>query len=479
MFSQALFLLLISASFCVLTCRDVGASGIINNAFVAVTEFNNQEGTNSPKPDPVRPYRALSQIGLTGDQPTDGYLVSPAKLPRRWRFARIDGNGLWVGADFKNFSSLTKAFPSGSYRLEVTTKSGSPLVTNVHLAPIAFPKAPQILPGDKTAWVGSRLYLTAPSEGATIEWAPAGAGVDEIFVEIKGTEFTDTISPRATNYHIPPALLRDLPTEELVGCLVQFNAPGVSTATTFWLWKPRLWQRSFFAVARGRTFLQTSNANPAPWTPSDAALFDSDFGPFNFAMTGSRPGAVKGPGGRSYPLSFGSPEASIYYSGPYSSQRAVDTRYPNGRYTFGTQSAYLGPSVYPNNGAPIKLLSVNGKPPRWRQGKLLLDAKSNNTVVWSAFQPVKGRPFPTRGLITFSTGYVTEHSTRATDVVEAGLLTGRTTPFNRYHMPEGSLQPGRDHYISIQYLLASFADPKNMSAAGASITTYISVLPLP
>ena len=82
-------------------------------------------------------------------------------------------------------------------------------------------------------------------------------------------------------------------------------------------------------------------------------------------------------------------------------------------------------------------------------------------------------PFAKRGLITFST----EYSTRAADVIEAGLLTGCTKPFNRYRFPKGSLDPDWDHYIYIRYFLASYADPAAMMAAGAATTTYISGLP--
>lgn len=453
------------------------ASGAIADGFIAVTEFNNQEGTNSPTLDPFRPYRLLSQVGVSGDSPADAHLISP--LGRRWRLARIEDNGLWLGVDFDRLSSLTNTFAPGSYGLEVSTATGGSIVSSLTLAPIAFPSPPRILPGDQMAWVKSRLYLTAPAEGATIEWSAANAGVDEIFVAISGTDFTDTLSPSATNYFIPPTVLDELPTEELVSCLVQFNAPGGSTATTVWLWKPQLEQRSFFAVARGRTFVQTNNAAPSPWTPADAALFDSDFGPFNFAMSGPRPGAVSGPGGKSYALSFASPEASLHQSGPYASQSLLDADYPDGTYTFDSQSATIGPSRYPNNGVPIKLVSVNGKPPGWRDGKLLLDAKVDNTLVWSPFRPVRGMPFAARGLITFSTGYVTKYSTRATEVMEAGLLTGRAKPFNRFRLRKGSLLADRDYYISIRYFLASFADPIAMAAAGAATTTYISISPEP
>ena len=470
-------LLPILLALCLLGVGEDRARGAITSAFVAVTEFNNQEGTNAPTLDPYRSYRLLSQVYVADASPTDGYLVSPTN--RWWRFARIEGNGLWLGVDFERFSSLANTFPSGSYGLEVSTGAGGPIVSNVSLAAIDFPSAPRILPGDRTAWVGSRLVLTTPTEGATIEWSVAGAGVDEVFVAIRGTDFTATLSPSATSYLIPPQVLDELPTEELFSCLVQFNALGGSTATTVWLWKPQLEQQSFFAVARGRTFIQTNNLTPAPWTPADAALFDSDFGPFNFAMSGSRPGLVNGPGGKTYPLSFGSPGSAIYHSGPYTLQAAANTDHPDGTYTFGSQSVTVGPSRYPNNGAPIKLLSVNGKPPRWRDGKLLLDSKINNTLVWSAFQPVRGLPFAARGLITFSAGYVTEDSTRATEVVESGLLTSNRKPFNRYRFAEGSLLTDRDYYISIRYFLASFADPTAMAAAGAATTTYISVLPEP
>lgn len=469
------FLLPILLALCLSGVGQACASGVVTSAFVAVTEFNNQEGTNIPTPDPVRPYRLLSQVWVAGASPTDGYLVSPTA--RRWRFARIEGNGLWLGVDFERFSSLANTFPSASYGLEVSTGAGEPIVSNVSLAAIDFPSAPRILPGDRTAWVGSRLVLTTPTEGATIEWSVAGAGVDEVFVAIRGTDFTATLSPSATSYLIPPQVLDELPTEELVSCLVQFNALGGSTATTVWLWKPQMEQQSFFAVARGRTFIQTNNLTPAPWTPADASLFGSDFGPFNFAMSGSRPGLVNDPADLTYPLTFSSPGTALYNSGPHATQSAVDFRYPNGTYTFGRQSAILGPPLYPNNGAPVKLLSVNGRLPRWRDGKLLLDSKINNTLVWSAFQSVRGMPFAKRGLITFSTGYITEYSTRAAAVIEAGLLTGRTKPFNRYRFLKGSLDPDRDYYISIRYFLASYADPAAMTAAGSATTTYISVLP--
>ena len=463
---------------CGFVIGEAQGSATASGGFVAVTEFNNQNGTNAPALDPFRPYRLLSQMQVSGDSPVDGYLISPGPTPRRWRYARIENNGLWIGVDFDRLASLTNTFSAGLYGVEIETKTAGQIVASASLEPMAFPAAPRILAGDKTAWVGSRLYLTAPAEGGTIEWQPAGAGVDEIFVAIQGTDFTVTLPPTQTNYTVPANILEQLPFEEPVSCLVQFNAPGGSTATTVWLWKPQLEQRSFFAVARGRTFVQTSNATPAPWTPADAALFDSEFGPFNLAISGSRPGVVSGPGGKSYALTFASPGASLHQSGPYASQSSMDADYPDGTYLFGSQAATLGPSPYPNKGAAIKLLTVNGKPPRWLNDKLLLDAKIDNTLVWSAFQPVRGMPFATRGLITFSTGYVTEYSTRATDVVEAGL-TGRARPFNRYRFPKGSLNTDRDHYIYIRYFLASFADLTAMAAAGAATTTYISVLPEP
>lgn len=464
---------------CGLVVGEVQGSAAVSGGFVAVTEFNNQYGTNAPALDPFRPYRLLSQMQVSGDSPVDGYLISPGPTPRRWRYARIENNGLWIGVDFDRLASLTNTFSDGSYGVEIEGKTAGRIVVSASLAPIAFPAAPRILPGDRTAWVGSRLYFTAPTEGGTIEWQPAGGGVNEIFVAVQGTDFTVTLPPTQTNYTVPANILEQLPFEEPVSCLVQFNSIGGSTATTVWLWKPRLETNSFFAVARGRTFIQTNNATPSPWTPADAALFDSDFGPFNFAMSGSRPGLVNGPGGKTYPLSFGSPGAAIYHSGPYTSQSAVDADHPDGTYTFGSQSVTVGPSRYPNNGSPIKLLSVNGKPPRWRDGKLLLDSKTNNTLIWSAFQPVRGLPFAARGLITFSAGYVTEYSTRATEVVESGLLTSNRRPFNRYRFAEGSLLADRDYYISIRYFLASFADPTAMAAAGAATTTYISILPEP
>ena len=55
-------LLPILLALCLLGVGEDRARGAITSAFVAVTEFNNQEGTNAPTLDPYRSYRLLSQV---------------------------------------------------------------------------------------------------------------------------------------------------------------------------------------------------------------------------------------------------------------------------------------------------------------------------------------------------------------------------------------------------------------------------------
>jgi hypothetical protein len=426
--------------------------------------------------DPHRPYRVVSEVGITGASPLDGYLENPA-TGRQWRYALIESNGLWLGADFHRKQALLDAFPAGSYNLSVETDAG-PLTEIVDLAPIDFPDAPQVKPGENMTRIGSRFVLTDPYKAATIEWLPAGSTTGEVFVAIGGTLYTPPEFPAGTtNLQLDPGLIDKFPVEEPVSCLVQFNASSGSTATTVYLWKPRMVESksSVFAVARGRTYVQTNNTTPSPWTPEDAALFDSDYGPFNFRMQSSGPGVVEGPAGKNYTLTFSYPGAAHYESGPFMTSQALAAEYPDGVYKFGAQSATLSNPSFPNNGVSIKLLSVNGRAPRWQNGKLLLDSRVRNTLVWSAFQPVRGKPFATHGIAVFMAGYISNFSAQTTALREAGILSARKQSFNRYTFPKNSLKPDRDYWISVRYFLASFLDSSTLTAAGANTATYISV----
>jgi hypothetical protein len=153
----------------------------------------------------------------------------------------------------------------------------------------------------------------------------------------------------------------------------------------------------------------------------------------------------------------------------------VRVDYPDGVYKFGDQAATLSNPIYPNSGAPIKLLSVNNRPPRWQNGKLILDSRVSNTLVWSAFQAVRGRPFATHGIAEFTAGFISNFSAQNTDFRESGVLSASKRPFNRHTFPKNSLKSDRDYWISLRYFLASYLDPSTLSAAGANTTTYIPV----
>lgn len=460
----------------ILPIGNAHCEAVVTGGYIAATEFNNQDGTNPPVLDPHRPYRLLSEVGTSGDSPLDGFLATPG-TGRQWRYALTGSNSLWFCADFHQKQTLLDAFPPGTYELSVQTRGGTAQET-LELAPIDFPNAPQIRPGENMARMGSRFVLTDPDAGATIEWSPASGGTDNVFVAIGFTEFTSPEFPaNTTNFRLDPGLIAQFPIEEPVSCLVQFNSPSGNTATTVWLWKPRMVESegSIFAVARGRTFVQTNNATPSPWTPGDAAFFDSDYGPFNFRMQASGPGVVEGPVGKSYLLSFASPAAAYHESGPLPTSQALAVDYPDGVYKFGDQAAALSNPIYPNSGAPIKLLSVNNRPPRWQNGKLLLDSRVSNTLVWSAFQAVRGRPFATHGIAEFTAGFISNFSAQNTDFRESGVLSVSKRPFNRHTFPKNALKSDRDYWISLRYFLASYLDPSTLSAAGANTTTYIPV----
>jgi hypothetical protein len=446
-----------------------------SEAYLVPTEFRNQEGTNAPTLDPHRPYRVLSELRFAENSPLDGYLERVSFPSRHWRYARIEGGGMWLGVDFHDLGSLTSAFPTGGYQWRVGMMDGQSLTGPVELAPVSFPAAPQIDPGDHAVWIGSRLVLTAPASGAVMTWQPPGAGVYEVFVSVNGVD--TTLPAGATSFEFTPGLVETLPVESPVSCLVQFNSPGGHTATTVWLWVPRLQERAYFSVARNRVFVQTDNGQPAPWTPADAALFDSDYGPCHFSIFAAAPGEVVGPGNRTFPLVFSSPDAAVYSSGPYDTQDALKADYPDGDYALGERVTTLDNPRFPNGGVPVKLASVNGRPPRWRDGKLLLDAKRDNTLVWSAFRPVRGLPFAARGLITLQFGFISNASWQITDELGAGFAAGRKSVFNRYRIVKASLSTDRDYLLSIRYFLASDLRRETWSAAGAASVTYLVIAP--
>jgi hypothetical protein len=96
-------------------------------------------------------------------------------------------------------------------------------------------------------------------------------------------------------------------------------------------------------------------------------------------------------------------------------------------------------------------------------------------LVWSAFQPVRGKPFGTHGIAVFTTGFISNFSAQNTDFRESGILSARKQPFNRHTFPKNSLKPDRDYWISVSYFLASYSDFRTMSVAGANTSTYIPV----
>lgn len=96
-------------------------------------------------------------------------------------------------------------------------------------------------------------------------------------------------------------------------------------------------------------------------------------------------------------------------------------------------------------------------------------------MVWSAFQPVPGKPFGTHGIAVFTAGFISNFSAQNTDFRESGILSVRKQPFNRHTFPKNSLKPDRDYWISVRYFLASYLDSSTLSSAGANTATYIPV----
>jgi hypothetical protein len=192
-------------------------------------------------------------------------------------------------------------------------------------------------------------------------------------------------------------------------------------------------------------------------------------------MEATRSGPVIDPKGNNLSLAFQYPNQSCYNSGPISSKDELNRLFSEGTYILGNQTATLVGSTYPNNEIPVKILSVNGKTPKWRDGKLVLNTKVKNIIKWTPFA-ITANNFLKKGMIEFEIKYINPYL-QVFLRKESGILSDSKATFNSYTINANTMGLDRDYLMSIKYFLASSVNAETQSGGGYSTCTYIWITP--
>ena len=429
----------------------------------------NQVGDNTPTPEAEHPFYISGDSNIDSGKIINARLKTPSGLEKN--FANEDFKNASFHFDYVKLSALVLDFPTGNYTLTAQTDTGNVTKTNRFFAP-QFPTAPRIRAGNNTIWLNGYICVVDNKKSCSISWAPPDKPIDNIYVQLTDDKYNEfysqTISKNSTSFEIPLSALNSMP-QERIYATVSFNFSGNGDIKTqFYLYKQII--NSPFQFVITHSFTQTDNLTIEECRGNSATLY-YDFGPYNVIIYGGLSGIVNGPKGTKFALTAGSPTGSAYNSGPIKNKAELDKAFPEGTYSIGNQSATLKGSVYPNSGSPIKITSVNGKTPRWSNGKLILNPKIQNVISWTPFN-ITPKKFETNGEIFFE---VRSNTAVTTTLIhkESGVISDDKTLFNTYTIPPNTFKSNMDTLMQVKYILASSIDLKTMSAGAYSIATYV------
>jgi hypothetical protein len=449
-----------------------GNEPVITESWIGKTAFYNQLGDNEPELDPTHPYSLTSGCAIEGGKIIKATLTTPFNIANDYiLYNSNQGN---IVKSHKTITALNANFPAGSYRLDISTSTGnaSQTITN---EVAQFPMKPRIIAGNNTVWIKENLYVINNDLPCSFSWRLPESIFDEVFISINGATSIRTLANSTSTFEIEKSILESLPTNEPVGFLVQFNSVLGNSATTFNLFKVDLTYNGLFKIVKNHAFIQTSNSVPSDWGTKNSTDFFSDYGPYSFSMEATRSGPVIDPKGNNLSLAFQYPNQSCYNSGPISSKDELNRLFSEGTYILGNQTATLVGSTYPNNEIPVKILSVNGKTPKWRDGKLVLNTKVKNIIKWTPFA-ITANNFLKKGMIEFEIKYINPYL-QVFLRKESGILSDSKATFNSYTINANTMGLDRDYLMSIKYFLASSVNAETQSGGGYSTCTYIWITP--
>jgi hypothetical protein len=468
---KAALLVILSAA-TTIAASDVEAAPVITESWIGKTAFYNQFGDNEPELDPTHPYSLSSGCAIESGKIIKATLKTPSNIVNDYiLYNTKKGN---IAKSHKTITALNSNFPAGNYMLDISTSTGnaSQTITN---DVAQFPISPRITAGNNTVWIKENLYVTNNDLPCSFSWNLPASSFDEVFIAIAGDHLIRTLANSTSTFEIEKSVLESLPNNEPVSCLVQFNSYLGNSATVFNLYKVDLGYDGVFKIVKNHAFVQTSNSTPLEWGIKNSTDFFSDYGPYSFSMEATRSGTVIGPNGNNLNLAFQYPNQSVYNSGPISSKDELNNLFPEGTYTLGNQTATLSGSIYPNKGLPIKILSVNGKIPQWKDGKLVLNTKVKNLIKWTPFA-ITTKNFLNKGIVEFEIRYINPYLQNFIGK-DSGILSDSKKSFNLHTIGANTLSSDIEYLMSIKYFLASSVNAGTQSGAGYSISTYIWISP--
>lgn len=439
------------------------------NFWIQYSASYHQVGDNTPTPEAEHPFYISGGSNIDSGKIINAKLKTPSGLEKN--FANEDFKNASFHFDYVNINSLIFDFPTGNYTLTVQTDLGILKKTTKFYSP-QFSKAPRIRAGNNTIWLNGYLCVVDNKKSCSISWATPDKPIDNINIRLTDDKYNEfysqDISKNSTSFEIPLSALNSMPEEKIYGTISFNSERNGDIRTQFYLYKQIITSPFQFIITH--SFTQTDNLTIEECKGDSATLY-YDFGPYNVIIYGGFSGIVNGPKGTKFALTAGSPTGSAYNSGPIKNKAELDKAFPEGTYSIGNQSATLKGSAYPNSGSPIKITSVNGKTPRWSNGKLILNPKIQNVISWTPFN-ITPKKFETSGQIFFEV----RSNTNVTSTLlykESGIISDDKTIFNTYTIPPNTLKSNMDTLMQVKYFLASSIDLKTMSAGAYSIATYV------
>jgi hypothetical protein len=429
----------------------------------------NQVGDNKPTPEAEHPYYVYGECNIDSGKIINAKLITPSGSEKS--FAKEDFRNASFHYDYVDLKSLILDFPTGNYTLIVQTDSGKLTKTTKFYAP-EFPTAPRVNTGNNAIWLNNYFCVVDGTKSCTISWAPPDQPIDNIDIQLADYKYKEfyskNISKNSTSFAIPLSALNSMP-EEKIYATISFNSDSKINAairTTVDFYKQIITTPFQFIITH--SFIQSNNSTISEHG-GKSSIFYYDYGPYNVIIYGGRGGIVNGPNKTTFSLTPGSPVGAAYNSGPIQNKSELNKKFPEGTYSIGKQSATLTGYAFPNAGSPIKITSVNGKTPRWSNGKLILNPKIKNIISWTPFNITPDK-FKTNGEIFFE---LRTASTSRLIYKESGAISTDKKAFNSYTIPANKLTSNMEALMQIKYFLASSFNLKTNSVGAYSMATYV------